>query len=147
MTQTHTRRIARSLLTASAGLVLVGASAGRAARDEGVPMAPLARLTEADATAGSGPLPAARPVALSGQVTAGAMVSTGEDEDQPAWACWLASAGSCLCSTGSIEDLLTPDFMRVLLTSWRDTGRLTTGEWRERLQEVDVACVSRSVAP
>jgi hypothetical protein len=147
MTQTHTRRVARSLLTASVGLVLVAASAGRAARDEGVPMAPLARLTEPDGTAGSGRLPAAWPAALSRQVMIGAVFSPGNDEDQPAGACWLAGAGSCLCSAGSIEDLLTPDFMRVLLTSWRDTGRLTAGEWRERLREVDTACGSRSVAP
>jgi len=151
MTRTHTRRIARTLLTSSVGLILVGASARWAAREEGVPMASLARLTEADATAGSGAVPAVRPAAVSRHGAAGAVFSHGEDDDQPAGACWLASAGgtqrSCLCSAGSVEDLLTPDFMRVLLTSWRDTGRLTTGEWRERLQEVDAACGSQRVAP
>jgi hypothetical protein len=138
-------------MTSSVGLILVGASARQAAREEGVPMASLALLTEADATAGSSAVPATRPVALSRHGAAGAMFSHGEDDDQPAGACWLASAGgtqrSCLCSVGSIEDLVTPDFMRGQLTSWRDAGRLTTGEWRERLQEVDAACVPRSVAP
>jgi len=147
MTQTHKRRIARSLLTASVGLALVGANAGRAARDEGVPMASLARLTDPDTTAGNGPLPGARPAALSGQVMVGAIFSPVEDEDQPAVACWLAGAGSCLCSAGSVEDLLTPDFLRVLLTSWRDTGSLTTSEWRERLREVDAACGSHGAVP
>jgi hypothetical protein len=37
--------------------------------------------------------------------------------------------------------------MRGLLTSWRDAGLQTTGEWRVRLHEVDAACGFREVAP
>jgi hypothetical protein len=149
MAQAHTGGIARTLLAVSVVLVLVGASARRSTRHEGVPVPSDARLTESDATE-SRSLPAA-PVTLSRQGAVGPMFSHGEDDDQPAGACWLTSIGGgpalCLCSAGSVEDLLTPDFMRVLLTSWRDAGRLTTGEWRERLQEVDAACRPGRVAP
>lgn len=148
---THTRlRIAYVLLTACVGTVLVGASLGRSARDGSIPM-PSARWTEPEPTKNSGPMSTARPASLSRQGTVGALFSHGEDDNPPAGACWLASGGGalgpCLCSAGSVEDLLTPDFMRVLLTSWRDADLLTTSEWQERLEEVDAACRPPMVAP
>jgi hypothetical protein len=125
MNRTNTRRIACMLLTVSVGIVFVGASARLAARAEELPKTPLAPLRGSDATAGN-------------HNTFWLV----EEEDQAS--CWVAGAGSCLCSAGAVEDLLTPDFMRLLLTSWRDAGHLTTREWRERLREVDAACGSRS---
>jgi hypothetical protein len=149
---THARRsIACMLLTACGGLVLVGASLGQSARDGSLPMPSATRWTEPEPTKDSGPVSTARPATLSRQGAVGAMFSHGEDDDQPAGACWLPSVGGavgpCLCSAGSVEDLLTPDFMRVLLTSWRDAELLTAREWRERLAEVDAACRPQMVAP
>jgi hypothetical protein len=148
----HTRRrIAGMLLTACAGLGLVGASLGQPARDGSIPMPSATRWTEPEPTKNSGPVSTARPATLSRQGTVGALFSHGEDDNPPAGACWLPSVGGalgpCLCSAGSVEDLLTPDFMRVLLTSWRDAELLTAREWRERLAEVDAACRPQMVAP
>jgi hypothetical protein len=128
MSRTDTRRIACMLLTAC--IVLAGASARQAARAEDVLTPPLAPLTGTDSTAASRNT-----------------FSLVEEDGQLAAACWVASAGSCVCSAGAVEDLLTPDFMRVLLTNWRDAGRLTTREWRERVRELDAACGSQSVTP
>jgi hypothetical protein len=149
---THSRRrIACMLLTACVGLVLVGASQGQSARDGSIPIPSATRWTEPEPTKDGGPVSTARPATLSRQIAVEAVFSHGEDDNQPAGACWLASVGGavgpCLCSAGSVEDLLTPDFMRVLLTSWRDAELLTTSEWRERLAEVDAACRPPMVAP
>jgi hypothetical protein len=151
MSQNHTRsRIACTLLTACVGLVMIDATVRQSARDGGDPMQPAARLTKPQPTEGSSRAASVPQVTLSRQRTVGATFSHGED-DQPAGACWLASVGgapaSCVCSAGSIEDLMTPDFMRGLLTSWRDAGMLTTGERLVRLHEVDAACGPREVAP
>jgi hypothetical protein len=152
MSQNHTRsRIACTLLTACVGLVMIDATVRQSARDGGAPMQSGARLPNPEPTEGSGRIASVPQAALSRQGTVGAMFSHGEDDDQPAGACWLASVGgapaSCQCSAGFVEDLMTPDFMRGLLTSWRDAGVLTTGEWRVRLHEVDAACGPREVAP
>jgi hypothetical protein len=152
MSQNHTRsRIACTLLTACVGLVVIDATVRQSARDGGTPMQSAARLTKPEPTEGSGRNSSVPQATLSRQGTVGATFSHGEDDDQPAGACWLASVGgapaSCLCSAGSVEDLMTPDFMRGLLTSWRDAGLQTTGEWRVRLHEVDAACGFREVAP
>jgi hypothetical protein len=152
MSQNHTRsRIACTLLTACVGLVMIDATVRQSARDGGDPMQPAARLTKPQPTEGSSRAASVPQVTLSRQRTVGATFSHGEDDDQPAGACWLASVGgapaSCVCSAGSIEDLMTPDFMRGLLTSWRDAGMLTTGERLVRLHEVDAACGPREVAP
>jgi hypothetical protein len=149
---THTRlRIAWVLLTACVGTVLVGASLGQSARDGSIPMPSATRWTEPEPTKNSGPVSTARPASLSRQGTVGALFLHGEDDNLPAGACWLPSVGGavgpCLCSAGSVEDLLTPDFMRVLLTSWRDAELLTTTEWQVRLAEVDAACRPHIVAP
>jgi hypothetical protein len=152
MSQNHMRsRIAYTLLTACVGLVMIDATVRQSARDGGAPMQSAARSTKPQPTEGSSRISSVPPAILSRQGTVGATFSHGEDDDQPAGACWLASGGgapaSCLCSAGSIEDLMTPDFMRGLLTSWRDAGVLTTGEWQVRLHEVDAACGPREVAP
>jgi hypothetical protein len=149
---THTRlHIACMLLTACVGLVLVGASLGQSARDGSIPMPSATRGTQPEPTKNSGPVSPAHPATLSRQGTAGALFAHGDDDNLPAGACWLAPVGGalgpCLCSAGSVEDLLTPDFMRVLLTSWRDAELLTTSEWQERLAEVDAACRPSMVAP
>ena len=151
MSQNHTRsRIACTLLTAFVGLVMIDATVRQSARDGGAPMQSAARLTKSESTEGSSRISSVPPATLSRRGTV-ATFSHGEDDDQPAGACWLASVGaapaSCLCSAGSVEDLMTPDFMRSLLTSWRDAGVLTTGEWRVRLHEVDAACGPREDAP
>jgi hypothetical protein len=130
---THTQRyIARMLLTACVALVPFGVTLGQTARDGSIPV----------------PSAVAKPL---GQRAVGIVPSHGEDDSQPAGACWLTSVGGaaepCLCSAGSVEDLLTPDFMRVLLTSWRNAGLLTTSEWRERLAEVNAACRTPMAAP
>jgi hypothetical protein len=152
MSQNHTRsRIACTLLTACVGLVMIDAIVRQSARDGGAPVQSAARLPNPEPTEGSGRIASDPQAALSRQGMVGATFSHGEDDDQPAGACWLASVGgapaSCLCSAGFVEDLMTPDFMRGLLTSWRDEGVLTTGEWRVRLHEVDTACGPREVAP
>ena len=54
---------------------------------------------------------------------------------------------TCVCSAGTVEDLLTPDFMRAVLVTWHDAGSLTAGELRERLQEVDAACGQPQAVP
>lgn len=122
----HRRRIACTVLAASVGFGLLEAGARRPAPQARIPTLP--------------------PVH---QATSNAMMSHGEEDDQPAGACWLAHGGgasaACVCSVGSVEDLLTPDFMRVVLTNWRDAGRLTTGEWRGRMQDVEVACTQARV--
>jgi hypothetical protein len=154
MSQNHTRsRIACTLLTACVGLVTIDVTLRQSAGDAGAPMQSAARLTltKPEPTEGSGHLSFVPQATLSRQGTVGVFFSHGEDDDQPAGACWLASVGgapaSCLCSAGSIEDVMTPDFMRGLLTSWRDAGILTAGEWRVRLHEVDAACGPREDAP
>jgi hypothetical protein len=149
---THTRRrIACMLLTACVGIVLVGASLGQSARDGSIPVPSATRWTEPEPTKDRGSVSTARQATLSRQGAVGAMFSHEEDDNQPAGACWLASVGGavgpCLCSAGSVEDLLTPDFMRVLLTSWRDAELLTTSEWQGRLAEMDAACRPPMVAP
>lgn len=123
MSRTVARRIACMMLAASVCIVLAGASGRQSARAENVLTPPLAPLTGTDATAASH-----------------TVFSFSDEDDQPAAACWVASAGSCLCSAGTVEDLLTPDFMRFLLTNWRDAGQLTTRDWRERMRELDAAC-------
>jgi hypothetical protein len=152
MSQNHTRsRIACTLLTVCVGLVIIDATVRQPARDGGAPLQSAAWLTKPEPTEGSGRIASVPQATLARQGTVGAMFSHGEDDDQPAGACWLASVGgapaSCVCSAGFVEDLMTPDFMRGLLTSWRDAGVLTTGEWRVRLHEVDAACGPREVAP
>lgn len=140
----HARRIAGVLLVACAGIALSGVGARRVAPEQGVPMPSVARPVGLDATAGTTPLPPTDSAAPSRAGVAEAAVRHGEDDDQPAGACWIARVGgappSCVCSTGAIETLLTPDYMRGLLVAWRDAGRLSNGELRGRLREVDVAC-------
>jgi hypothetical protein len=123
-------RIVFMLQVASVGIVLAGPSERPAAAAEDVLPLPLSSLTRSDATGG-------------GQITS----LPAEEDEEPTAACWVASAGSCLCSAGTIEDLMTPDFMRVLLTIWRDSGHLTTIQWQERLREIDAACESWSAGP
>ena len=151
MSQNHTRsRIACTLLTACVGLVMIDATVRQSARDGDTPMQSAARLTKPEPRERSSRIASVPQATLSPQGTV-ATFSHGEDDDQPAGVCWLASVGgapaSCLCSAGFVEDLMTPDFMRDLLTSWRDAGVLTTGEWRVRLHEVDAACGPHEAAP
>ncbi len=150
-TRLYTRRVARTLLAASIGIVLFGAGAGRPAPKEGVPTSSVARSIRLDPAAGAAPVLPTGSATLSRRGAGRAVVSHGEDDDQPAGACWLASVGgappSCLCSAGSVEDLLTPDFMHALLTAWRDVGSLSTSELHGRLQEVDAACDRREATP
>ncbi len=151
MSQNHTRsHIAWTLLTACVGLIMIDATVGHSVHDGAAPIQSAAGLTTPEPTEGSRRIASVSQAPLSEPRTAGAPFSHGEDDDQPAGACWLASVGapaSCLCSAGSVEDLITPDFMRSLLTNWRDVGLLTTGELRTRLDEVDAACGPRAVAP
>lgn len=147
----HARRIAGILLAAAVGIALFGVGAGRPAPEEGAPMPSVARPVGLDATAGTTPLPPTASATPSGAGVAEAAVRHGEDNDQPAGACWLARVGgappSCVCSAGTIETLLTPDYMRGLLVAWHDGGSLSAGELRGRLREVDAACGSREAAP
>ncbi|GAC1343432.1 MAG: hypothetical protein NVSMB18_19230 [Acetobacteraceae bacterium] len=137
------RRAVRTLLAASVGIALFGAGVRRSAPEWDDPTASVTRLIRLDAMAGAAPVHSPPSRQADARVSYG-RVSHGETDDQPAGACWLAHAGSvrevCLCSAGSVEDLLTPDFMRVLLASWRDAGQLTAGEWYGRMWEVDAAC-------
>lgn len=137
------RRIAGLLLVASVGIALSGVVARRSAPEEDAPMPPVARPMQPDVEAGAKLVPPGGPATPSRQGGGGAVVRHGEDDDQPAGACWLAvvdGASSCMCSAGTIETLLTPDYMRALLAAWRDGGSLTTTELHARLREVDAAC-------
>lgn len=147
----YPRRIARILLAASVGIVvLLDAGVRRPAQEEDVPMSSSGGTIRLDATAGATSVLPTGSATLSRRDAGGVTVSRGEDDDQPAAACWLASGGGaapfCVCSVGTAEDLLTPDFTRALLTAWRDAGSLSTSELYERLQEVDAAC-RREAAP
>lgn len=138
------RRIAGILLVASAGIALSGVGARRVAPEEGVPMPSAAPPIRLDMRSGAPPVPPGGSATPSRQGGVGAVVRHGEDDDQPAGACWLAvlagAPPSCVCSAGTIETLLTPDYMRALLAAWRDGGSLSTTELHARLREVDAAC-------
>ena len=128
-------RLFPPLLVLAAGLALSGGVSRRPAPEEGIPVPSAARPIRLDTLAGAVP---------PREGTARTVVRHGKEDDQPAGACWLASLGgappSCVCSAGTIETLLTPDYMRALLAAWRDGGSLSASELHARLWEVNAAC-------
>lgn len=141
------RRLASTLLAASVGLLASDASGWWSAPNTGAPQSFVTR----DAVTAATPALPGNSEKPSRRGVVGAVVSHGQDDDQPAGACWHASVGgappSCLCSAWTVEDLLTPEFLRTLLMAWHDAGSLSAGELHERLQEVDATCGPRDAMP